>query len=52
MGDVVLGFDQLTNYISPEYKNNNPYFGAIIGRYCTRIEKGKFTLDGVCNKHC
>jgi len=47
MGDVVLGFDQLENYISPEYKRNNPYFGAIIGRYCTRIAKGKFTLDGV-----
>lgn len=47
MGDVVLGFDQLSDYISPEYKNNNPYFGSIVGRYCTRITKGKFTLDGV-----
>ena len=47
MGDVVLGFDQLAGYISPEYKKNNPYFGAIIGRFCTRIAKGKFTLDGV-----
>ncbi|MGV8090266.1 MAG: aldose epimerase family protein [Mangrovibacterium sp.] len=47
MGDVVLGFDQLAGYISPGYKNNNAYFGAIIGRFCTRIAKGKFTLDGV-----
>ena len=47
MGDVVLGFDKLAGYLSPEYKNNNPYFGAIIGRYCTRIAKGKFTLDNV-----
>lgn len=46
MGDVVLGFDRLADYISPEYKKNNPYFGAIIGRFCTRIAKGKFTLDG------
>ena len=47
MGDVVLGFSQLADYLSPAYKNNNPYFGAIIGRYCTRIAKGKFTLNGV-----
>ena len=47
MGDVVLGFDRLADYISPDYKKNNPYFGAIIGRFCTRIAKGKFTLDGV-----
>jgi len=47
MGDVVLGFDHLAGYLSPEYKTNNPYFGAIIGRFCTRIAKGKFTLDGV-----
>jgi len=47
MGDVVLGFERLAGYVSPEYKKNNPYFGAIIGRFCTRIAKGKFTLDGV-----
>ena len=47
MGDVALGFDRLKPYISPKYVNNNPYFGAIIGRFCNRITKGKFTLDGV-----
>ena len=40
-GDVVLGYDNLADYI-----NNNPYFGAMIGRYGNRIAKGKFTLDG------
>jgi aldose 1-epimerase len=39
--DVVLGYDSLSHYI-----RNNPYFGALIGRYGNRIAKGKFSLDG------
>lgn len=39
--DVVLGFDNLI-----EYEENNPYFGAIIGRFGNRIADGKFNLDG------
>ncbi|MHC4213892.1 MAG: aldose epimerase family protein [Planctomycetota bacterium] len=42
LGDVVLGFDTLE-----EYLKGHPYFGAIVGRYGNRIGKGKFTLDGV-----
>ena len=42
MGDIVLGYDNLQDYIK-----NSPYFGAIVGRYGNRIAQGKFTLDGV-----
>lgn len=40
MGDVVLGFDSLDQYIK-----QSPYFGAIIGRFGNRIAKGTFTLN-------
>lgn len=41
MADVVLGFDNLDGYL-----RQNPFFGALVGRYGNRIAKGKFTLDG------
>jgi aldose 1-epimerase len=34
LGDVVLGYDNLNDYIG-----NTPYFGALIGRYGNRIAK-------------
>ncbi len=39
--DIVLGYNTLADYIK-----NNPYFGAIIGRYGNRIKLGKFILEG------
>ena len=41
LGDVVLGYKTLNQYIE-----NNPFFGALIGRYGNRIAKGKFVLNG------
>ena len=45
-GDVVLGFDNLEDYVSPAYAKSNPYFGALIGRYGNRIGKAKFAIAG------
>jgi aldose 1-epimerase len=45
MGDVVLGFDSLEGYL-----NENPFFGALVGRYANRVGHAQFTLDGVLYK--
>lgn len=39
--DVVLGFANLAGY-----EADNPYFGAVVGRYGNRIAKGQFSIDG------
>ena len=41
--DVVWGFDSADDYLA----NRGPYFGVIAGRVCGRIDKGRFTLNGV-----
>lgn len=40
-GDVVLGFDNLEQYLK-----GHPFFGCTVGRVANRIAKGTFTLEG------
>jgi aldose 1-epimerase len=42
LGDVVLGFDTLQEYV-----DHNPYFGCLVGRYGNRIANARFTLEGI-----
>ncbi len=41
LANITLGFENLAGYLQ-----RHPYFGSTVGRYCNRIAKGKFTLDG------
>jgi aldose 1-epimerase len=41
LGDVVLGFDNLQQYLK-----GHPSFGCVVGRVANRVAKGRFTLDG------
>ena len=41
LGEITLGFDSLDGYLK-----ENPYFGAVVGRYGNRIAKGHFKLNG------
>jgi aldose 1-epimerase len=40
--DIVLGFDQLDNYL-----NDPSYIGSTVGRYANRIANGQFELNGI-----
>lgn len=44
MHDVVLGFDNIAQYA--DRVNFSSDFGAAIGRYANRINKGQITVDG------
>lgn len=42
LADVAVGCKTPEGHYAPKQ-----YFGATVGRFCNRIEKGKFTLNGV-----
>jgi aldose 1-epimerase len=42
IANVTLGFDSIDGYLQ-----RHPYFGSTVGRFCNRIAKGKFSVDGV-----
>lgn len=39
--NVTLGFPSLDGYLQ-----RHPFFGSTVGRFCNRIAKGRFSLDG------
>lgn len=43
--DVVLGFDNLADYVKSFEFGDSPYFGATVGRYAGRIKNGVFQLN-------
>lgn len=43
LDDIVLGLDTFDDYLN----RNDSYFGAVVGRFCNRIEKAQFSLDGL-----
>lgn len=45
MDEIVLGFDDPMMYLSPEYRANNFFFGATVGRFANRIAEGRFAID-------
>lgn len=42
LGDVVLGFDDVNNYVNPDFG----YQGLLVGRYANRIRAAKYSIDG------
>lgn len=46
MEDVVVGYDNGSDYPARVAHGNHTYFGAVVGRYANRIKNGTFELDG------
>jgi aldose 1-epimerase len=45
VNDIVLGFDDVHDYLRTDYLQQYPFFGAAIGRYGNRIKNAVFKID-------
>jgi len=45
VNDIVLGFDNVHDYLRADYLKNYPFMGAAIGRYANRIKNASFKID-------
>ena len=53
MRDVVLGFENVEDYVQSYSLPSAPYFGTVVGRFAGRIKNGCFDLDGkIIQLHC
>ncbi len=43
--DIVLGFENVQDYLRADYLKTYPFMGAAIGRYANRVKHGCFTID-------
>ena len=46
INDIVLGFDKVEDYWSPDYLQQYPWFGCAVGRYANRIKNAEFSING------
>ena len=46
--NIVLGFDDVADYQTENYLKENPYLGAVVGRYSNVITNAQFPIDGIC----
>ena len=45
INDIVLGFDNVEDYLTTDYLKTYPYMGAAIGRYANRIKNATFKIE-------
>ena len=46
VNDIVLGFDNVEDYLAEDYLKQYPWFGAAVGRYANRIKNAAIEIDG------
>ena len=45
INDIVLGFEDVLNYMTSDYVKNYPFMGAAVGRYANRIKSARFAIE-------